>query len=58
MIFNKDDFKRFKEEAETKNIKVTSIGEITAVKKCIVIKDKDEIVLNEPDSDELYKVIS
>ena len=58
MIFNKDDFKRFKEEAETKNIKVTSIGEITADKKCIVIKDKDEIVLNEPDSDELYKVIS
>ncbi|MBU5670059.1 hydrogenase maturation protein [Peptoniphilus sp. MSJ-1] len=57
MVFDKDDFERFKEEMERENIKVTRVGEVIEDKKAIVFKGGEEIILEEPGSDELYSVI-
>ena len=58
MIFDKDEFEDFKSEAEKNCIKVTKIGEVTKEKFIEVFTDDDVIRLSDPDSDELYKVIS
>lgn len=58
MIFDKDEFEDFKSDAEKNGIKVTKIGEVTKEKFIEVFKNDDVIRLSDPDSDELYKVIS
>lgn len=58
MIFDKDEFEDFKSDAEKNGIKVTKIGEVTKEKFIEVFKNDDVIMLSDPDSDELYKVIS
>ena len=58
MVFDKDEFEDFKSEAEKSGIKVTKIGEVTKEKSIEVFTDDDVIRLSDPDSDELYKVIS
>jgi len=57
MIFSKEDFEKFKEEAENENIKITKIGEVTSENIAKVIKDEKELELREPEPDELYKVV-
>lgn len=58
MIFDKDEFEDFKSDAEKKGIKVTKIGEVTKEEVIEVFTNDDVIRLSDPDSDELYKVIS
>ena len=58
MIFDKDEFEDFKSDAEKNGIKVTKIGEVTKEEVIEVFKNDDVIRLSDPDSDELYKVIS
>lgn len=58
MIFDKDEFEDFKSDAEKSGIKVTKIGELTKEKVIEVFTNDDVIRLSDPDSDELYKVIS
>lgn len=58
MVFDKDEFEDFKSDAEKSGIKVTKIGELTKEKVIEVFTDDDVIRLSDPDSDELYKVIS
>ena len=58
MIFDKDEFEDFKSEAEKNCIKVTKIGEVTKEEVIEVFTNDDVIRLSDPDSDELYKVIS
>lgn len=57
MIFDKDKFKDFKNEAEKNGIKVSEIGKVTEAKDAEVIRGDERIRLSEPGSDELYKVI-
>ena len=58
MIFDKDEFEDFKSDAEKNGIKVTKIGEVTKEEVIEVFTNDDVIRLSDPDSDELYKVIS
>lgn len=58
MVFDKDEFENFKSDAEKNGIKVTKIGEVTKEKVMEVFTKDDVIRLSDPDSDELYKVIS
>lgn len=57
MIFDKDKFIDFKEEADKKGIKITKIGEVIDDKLTQVIVGDEAISLSEPGSDELYKVV-
>lgn len=57
MIFDKDKFKDFKNEAEKNGIKISEIGEVTEEKSTQVIANDQILILSEPGSDELYKVI-
>lgn len=57
MIFDKDKYKDFKNEAEKNGIKISEIGEVTEGKDAEVIRGDERISLSEPGSDELYKVI-
>ena len=57
MIFDKDKYKDFKNEAEKNGIKISEIGEVTEEKSTQVIANDQILILSEPGSDELYKVI-
>lgn len=57
MIFDKDKFVDFKEEADKEGIKITKIGEVIDDKHTQVIVGDEAISLSEPGSDELYKVV-
>ena len=57
MIFDKDNYKDFKNEAEKNGIKISEIGEVTEEKSTQVIANDQILILSEPGSDELYKVI-
>ena len=57
MIFDKDKFKNYKNEAEKNGIKISEIGEVTEEKSTQVIANDQILILSEPGSDELYKVI-
>ena len=57
MIFDKDKFKDFKEETEKFGIKVTDIGEVIEGKDTEVIAYDQILILSEPSSDELYRVL-
>ena len=57
MIFDKDKFNDFKDEAEKNGIKISEIGEVTEEKSTQVIANDQILILSEPGSDELYKVI-
>lgn len=57
MIFEKNDFLEFKEEATKKNIKVTAIGEVSDTKGAIVFDEENTFELKDPGPDELYRVI-
>lgn len=57
MIFDKDKFIDFKDEADKRGIKITKIGEVIDDKHTEVIVGDEVISLSEPGSDELYKVI-
>lgn len=57
MVFDKESFDDFKREAEAKGIKVTKIGEINGENEAIVKYEDKEIILKDPDPDELYKVV-
>ncbi|MEQ3347121.1 AIR synthase family protein [Peptoniphilus senegalensis] len=58
MIFDKDKFKDFKEETEKFGIKVTDIGEVIEGKDTEVIAYDQILILSEPSSDELYRVLA
>lgn len=58
MIFEKDKYKDFKNEAEKNGIKISEIGEVTEEKSTQVIANDQILILSEPGSDELYKVIN
>lgn len=58
MIFDKDKFKDFKEETEKFGIKVTEIGEVIEGKDTEVIAYDQILILSEPSSDELYRVLA
>lgn len=58
MIFDKDKYKDFKNEAEKNGIKISEIGEVTEEKSTQVIANDQILILSEPGSDELYKVIN
>lgn len=57
MIFDKDKFIDFKDEADKRRIKITKIGEVIDDKHTEVIVGDEVISLSEPGSDELYKVV-
>ena len=57
MIFDKDKFIDFKDEADKRGIKITKIGEVIDDKITEVIVGDEVISLSEPGSDELYKVV-
>ena len=57
MVFDKESFDDFKKEAEEKGIKVTKIGEINGENEAVVKYEDKEIILKDPDPDELYKVV-
>lgn len=57
MIFDKDKFIDFKDEADKRGIKITKIGEVIDDKHTEVIVGYEVISLSEPGSDELYKVV-
>lgn len=57
MIFDKDKFIDFKDEADRSGIKITKIGEVIEDKITEVIVGDEAISLSEPGSDELYKVV-
>ena len=57
MIFDKDKFIDFKDEADKRGIKITKIGEVIDDKHTEVIVGNELISLSEPGSDELYKVV-
>ena len=57
MVFDKENFDDFKKEAEEKGIKVTKIGEINGENEAVVKYEDKEIILGDPDPDELYKVV-
>lgn len=57
MVFDRENFDDFKEEAEASGIKVTKIGEINNEKQAVVKYEDREISLQDPDPDELYKVV-
>lgn len=57
MIFDKDKFIDFKDEADKRGIKITKIGEVIDGKEAEVIVGDEVISLSEPGSDELYKVV-
>lgn len=57
MVFDKEKFSEFQKEAEAKGIKVTKIGEINNESQAVVKYDDKEIILQDPDPDELYKVV-
>ncbi len=54
---DKESFDDFKKEAEEKGIKVTKIGEINGENEAVVKYEDKEIILKDPDPDELYKVV-
>lgn len=57
MIFDKDKFIDYKDEADKRGIKITKIGEVIDDKITEVIVGDEVISLSEPGSDELYKVV-
>ena len=57
MIFDKDKFIDFKDEADKRGIKITKIGEVIEDEITEVIVGDEVISLSEPGSDELYKVV-
>ena len=57
MVFDKEKFIDFKNEADKKGIKITKIGEVIEDKITEVIVGDRAISLSEPGSDELYKVV-
>lgn len=57
MIFEKEDFLKFQKEAEEKSIKVTKIGEVNSKNNDAILSADTEIILSDPGSDELYKVL-
>lgn len=57
MVFDRENFDDFKEEVEASGIKVTKIGEINNAKQAVVKYEDREISLQDPDPDELYKVV-
>ena len=57
MIFDKDKFIDFKDEADKRGIKITKIGEVIDDKITELIVGDEVISLSEPGSDELYKVV-
>jgi hydrogenase expression/formation protein HypE len=57
MIFDRSDFKEFKEAAKRKNLKVTEIGEMNNSGVAEVYDGDKIFTLSDPEPDELYKVI-
>lgn len=57
MIFDKDKFIDFRDQADKRGIKITKIGEVIDDKLTEVIVGDEVKSLSEPGSDELYKVV-
>ncbi|MGL6113673.1 AIR synthase-related protein [Cetobacterium sp. SF1] len=57
MVVSENNIEKLKEELNKENIKMFVIGELTKNKENILIKNNKEIKIEEPESDELYKVI-
>lgn len=57
MVFDGEKFNNFKEEAEASGIKVTKVGVVNNEDQAVVKYEDREIILQDPDPDELYKVV-
>lgn len=57
MVFDGEKFNNFKEEAEASGIKVTKVGVVNNEDQAVVKYEGREIILQDPDPDELYKVV-
>lgn len=57
MVFDGEKFNDFKEEAEASGIKVTKVGVVNNEDQAVVKYEDREIILQDPDPDELYKVV-
>lgn len=57
MVFDREKFSDFQKEAEANGIKVTKIGEINNENQAVVKYEDKEIILQDPEPDELYKVV-
>lgn len=57
MVFDREKFSDFQKEAEANGIKVTKIGEINNENHPVVNYEDKEIILQDPEPDELYKVV-
>lgn len=57
MVFDGEKFNNFKEEAEASGMKVTKVGVVNNEDQAVVKYEDREIILQDPDPDELYKVV-
>lgn len=57
IIANPESSDKIIEELSKANIKATEIGEVLDDDRVVILKDKKEIIIDPPGSDEIYKVI-
>ncbi|MDO5715696.1 MAG: AIR synthase family protein [Tissierellia bacterium] len=57
MVFSSEDYSAFKKECKEKNIPVTVVGEVIEGHDVILSQNGVETLLEEPGTDELYKVV-
>lgn len=57
MIFDKDDFIKFQRDSEIEGIKITKIGEVNCEDEATIFSKDIDIILRDPEPDEIYKVL-